>query len=191
MQGVTSRPPPPPAWLRGWRRLVGHLVYFRKQVFLTLGTAVNLDLLPTEIFEAIPPVVDLPFNHPRSTCDHPEYVRYGNAYGKFAKCKRCHRRLRWNDSKVAWEDHPDKKLDTSLLTSPPPLPCSSNIASEGAASSSRASRPSARVFFLRATKKRSARRPSASSASEMDLDHWKLLHGETEESEAYDWNEAA
>ncbi|CAE7350990.1 GIP [Symbiodinium sp. KB8] len=26
---------------------------------------------------------------PDSTCDHPEYVRYGNAYGKFAKCKKC------------------------------------------------------------------------------------------------------
>ena len=104
-----------------------------------------------------------------------EYVRYGNSFGKFARCKKCHRRLRWSEHRGAWEDHPKAGFATTLLSSR----CSANILSEAAPSSSTAFRPTSRTSRTGATakaspKKRSARRASASSASEMDVDPWKL-----------------
>lgn len=47
-----------------------------------------------------------PPNMPRAPdmeCPHPEFLRYGNAWGRFARCRRCNQRWRWNDHKGDWK----------------------------------------------------------------------------------------
>ncbi|CAE7840841.1 RE2 [Symbiodinium necroappetens] len=69
-------------------RYVAALLDFKKNFFVTLTTAVRLGMLPDSVYEAVPPILDNQFANPPSSRKRPEYTRYGNAYGKFARCKR-------------------------------------------------------------------------------------------------------
>eukprot|EP00913_Durusdinium_trenchii_P009478 g8908.t1 len=37
------------------------------------------------------------------TCNHPDFIRYGNGWGNFARCKACYQRWRWNDAEGVWK----------------------------------------------------------------------------------------
>ncbi|CAE7223119.1 LZTR1 [Symbiodinium necroappetens] len=85
--GVDWNDPPPELVVQG--DLGAAILDFRKNFFVTLTTAVRLGMIPDTVYEAVPPELDTRFAHPAGTCPHPDYVRYGNAYGKFARCKQC------------------------------------------------------------------------------------------------------
>ena len=190
MPGLTGQLATPPQWLRKWRSFVKNLIEFPRHFFVTMTTAVRLGILPDSVYEAVPPELDVKFAHPAGTCPHPDYVRYGNAYGKFARCKQCLKRWRWNADRQQWVEHLDKAFDCKLLSSRPPLPSSSNTVPAGSLSApSSPFKPSTRASLAAATPKRSltAKRPSRrarpSSSSEMDVDPWRMVATESE----YNW----
>ena len=76
-----------PVWLRNWRRMVRALRLFKRSVFIQMAhRARAVNLVPRR------PKLSKNFANPLATCKRPEYVWYGNAYGKFARCKRCPKR---------------------------------------------------------------------------------------------------
>ena len=87
MRPVAQPSRPPPSWLRAWRSVTKKLLDLRRYIFTNMACAVNLGTLDIEIYQAVLPILDVPFANPQGTCRHPDYVRYGNAYGKFASAR--------------------------------------------------------------------------------------------------------
>lgn len=51
----------------------------------------------------------------RPVCPHPDFIRYGNGWGSFARCKVCYQRWRWNAADGVWKSD-------GCSSSPSPLP---------------------------------------------------------------------
>ena len=74
--------------------------------------AIRANLLPRNLLQAIPLIMDKPKlpQAPDSkvakpivlNCDHPHYQRYGNGYGRFARCTTCRIVFKWDQSREAW-----------------------------------------------------------------------------------------
>ena len=132
-----------PAWLRCCERLVKPLLHFRKQVFMSLTVAVSF--IPPDRFDSrrFPRSWTWTSTTPRA----PAIIRNMSATGMRMGISPNAR----NVTEDSWGDHPKAGFATTQLNSRPPLPASSNILSEAASSSSRASRPSTRTSLTGAT----------------------------------------
>ena len=155
----------------------------------------------------IPPHLDLQFERPPGSCPHPEYNRYGNDYGKFARCKRCQKRWRWNQHRQLWEEHPDTAKGLHL-ESRLPLPSSSNTAPPSSAPGTPAIsanrqqyQPSSRTAIAAAkpktTSTRRLPRRSRATGSDIDMsgvesDSWRFLQNPPppDEETNYQWDDS-
>ena len=60
-------------------------------------------------------------------CTHPEFQRYGNAHGRYSRCKRCDLKFKWLPEHEAWVEYSPKSSSSSAL----PLPSAANILEKG------------------------------------------------------------
>ena len=115
----------PPQWLQRWRFLLQNLWLFRRRLYTSMIKPVRLRIWDKEwLLEATPPRLDKTYEMDQAACSHPEFQSYGNATGKYAKCKRCAARFKWDDDKAAWQLHPSSASSRSAVL---PLPSSGNI----------------------------------------------------------------
>eukprot|EP00439_Symbiodinium_sp_Y106_P042581 s4645_g5.t1 len=75
------------------------------------------------LLEATPPKLDPRFQVSQATCPHSEIQRYGNATGRYSRCKACNKRWQWDGDRERWVHKP---YVASSRSSALPLPSSGN-----------------------------------------------------------------
>jgi len=127
----------PPTWLKAWRVLTLRLKSLMKEMIAKMMMVVNLGLMPRDVLQALPPMVDVKENP--VTCNHSKCRRYGNAHGRFADCLQCGLKWVWNDKVKKWEDRVLKDTQKtgskgrSTALQPLPAPSSATIAASSQA----------------------------------------------------------
>ena len=138
---VSSRYPmirqPPPQWLIRWRQIL-HLVLNLEYTALQwmsrmvrLGIANRSWMTLREQFQlqqeqqALATSMKSPQYHP-TECSHPEWKRYGNRTGSYARCTLCHTRRQWDHQGKQWVEIGLAQSASSSL----PLPSPSNTSQD-------------------------------------------------------------
>ena len=120
----------PPTWLKAWRELVIKLMMVPFRTFRAMSRMVKLGLKHRDWLT----LEERFLQHQEQTtkvepppawdCIHADCRRYGNRHGRFAECKRCLQRFRWDDNVAGWLVRGgDKSASSTRL----PAPSSSNI----------------------------------------------------------------
>ena len=105
----------------------------------------------------------------------------------------CMKRWQWNEHQKVWVERANKNFDTSLLTSRPPLPSSSNTVPEpleqrpASASLRRSTGATSKIASCRSNRPR--RTSGRQSTSETEPDAWRLLNNN--QSDTYLWDEGS
>ena len=126
-----------------WRSMVVRLLRVQKKILIQLVLGWKLGMVPDAAFEIesssttpktptrarpatssttiVAPKANSPLVMPtvdQNPCTHPSFQRYGNAWGKYTRCKACLQRWKWNEGQKEW------KLDgySSKRSQPPPVP---------------------------------------------------------------------
>ena len=116
----------PPLWLQAWRRLASTFLSFESTLVHFMMRAIQLGLRPrawlahqdpmnVEILTGLQDLALKPCQHPANMIQ-----RSGNRHGRYARCRDCNMKWKWNGSKQDWDEQPFAKR-SSL-----PLPSSEN-----------------------------------------------------------------
>ena len=123
----------PPTWLEHWRTFLLRLFLLEFNVIKSMRKLVRLGIRPRTWLSSMG-LLELQEKHraqmqrtmvSQRDCTHPEFQRYGNLHGRFAKCKRCDQRFKWNQELGAWAVHSPTSSSSSAL----PLPSQDTILS--------------------------------------------------------------
>ena len=142
-----------------WRNLVAHLIRFVKATFANMAVLVRLRVMPRKwLIDAIPPYPEASQYKDPEDCDHTRIRRYGNKFGRYARCEGCGRKYKWDPELQLW----CVEFSASSRSSPPPAPSSANTISQAERAALNSQHTSA---LMHQSKARPARPPSRMSSA--------------------------
>ena len=179
----------PPAWRVRWRSLVNHFIKFVKATFVNMAVLVRLRVMPRKwLIDAIPPYQDPSLYKDPEDCDHSRVRRYGNKFGRFARCEGCGRKYRWQPDLQLW----CVDFTNSSGSSPLPAPSSANTISQGERAALNSRRTSA---LMQQSKSRAAPPASRTSSTarprSSEEPAWEPAHWGPPQSQANHFEETA
>ena len=155
---------------------------FKVHLYMYMVRAARLGIWDRQwLLEATPPKLDPRFQVSQATCPHSEIQRYGNATGRYSRCKACNKRWQWDGDRERWVHKP---YVASSRSSALPLPSSGNTlkapprTSAPSSTSLRAARPKTTRPTPATSSVTSAFTPPtrARLRAEDEIHHWALIN---------------
>ena len=124
-----------PEWLSAWRTIILRVLYLEFNCLRQMARLVRLCLRPRSWLtlaeeQELKEMHRKDLTRPKVSqkhCTHPEFQRYGNAHGRYSRCKRCDLKFKWLPEHEAWVEYSPKSSSSSAL----PLPSAANILEKG------------------------------------------------------------
>ena len=122
---------PPPQWLLRWRQVLLMLLNLEITTIRMMSRMVRLGMAQRSWLslretvalrqeqEMLVQAMNQPHYHP-SECTHPDWKRYGNRTGSYARCTLCHTRRRWDHQERVWVEIGPVPSASSSLPQPSP-----------------------------------------------------------------------